>query len=286
MLRVYLVNAFTSNGNGGNPAGVVLDGDKLSSQQKLVIAQRIGFSETAFIDSIDGNVITTSFFTPTGPIAYCGHATLASFYTLNHLGILHDGEYDQITSVGEHLVSIEDGYIEMSQALPVFGDTFTAESIAPLFSLKSADILNTHLPVCTVSTGLADLMLPVASGVLDSLTPNFDAISQFSSEHGLIGVHVFEVCDSSSLISARCRNFAPLFGITEESATGSACGALACYLSKFRPDLTSSYVFEQGAVLGQASLISAKVMSNEIDGTKRILVGGNATPQGDVYIEV
>lgn len=48
-LTVELVKAFVANGEGGNPAGVVLDADNLSYSQRLTIAQAIGFPETAFV---------------------------------------------------------------------------------------------------------------------------------------------------------------------------------------------------------------------------------------------
>jgi len=41
--------AFTLDGRGGNPAGVVLDAGSLTDPQMLAIAQAIGYSETAFV---------------------------------------------------------------------------------------------------------------------------------------------------------------------------------------------------------------------------------------------
>ncbi|GAA0344298.1 hypothetical protein GCM10009092_05920 [Bowmanella denitrificans] len=46
-VNAFLVNAFTANDRGGKPAGVVLNADNLSDQDKLNIAQAVGFSETA-----------------------------------------------------------------------------------------------------------------------------------------------------------------------------------------------------------------------------------------------
>ncbi len=41
--------AFSSEGRGGNPAGVVLDAGTLTDGQMLAIARAIGYSETAFV---------------------------------------------------------------------------------------------------------------------------------------------------------------------------------------------------------------------------------------------
>ena len=48
-VTVQILNAFTENDKGGNPAGVVLDADTLSHEDKLEIAQKVGLSETAFL---------------------------------------------------------------------------------------------------------------------------------------------------------------------------------------------------------------------------------------------
>ena len=46
---VLRYSAFTDNGEGGNPAGVVLDAHHLSDEQMLAIAGEVGYSETAFL---------------------------------------------------------------------------------------------------------------------------------------------------------------------------------------------------------------------------------------------
>ena len=46
---IKIINAFSINETGGNPAGVIFDGDYSSQHQKQLIATSAGFSETAFI---------------------------------------------------------------------------------------------------------------------------------------------------------------------------------------------------------------------------------------------
>ena len=48
-VEVLRYAAFTADGRGGNPAGVVLDAGSLTDLQMLAIAQAIGYSETAFL---------------------------------------------------------------------------------------------------------------------------------------------------------------------------------------------------------------------------------------------
>ena len=48
-IEVLQINAFTKNNTGGNPAGVVLNADDLTTTQKQSIASRVNFNETAFV---------------------------------------------------------------------------------------------------------------------------------------------------------------------------------------------------------------------------------------------
>ncbi len=50
-------------------------------------------------------------------------------------------------------------------------------------------------------------------------------IAALSHKFDTIGFHVFELSHDQN-ITAHCRNFAPRYGINEESATGSSSGAL------------------------------------------------------------
>ena len=73
--------AFTADGSGGNPAGVVLDAGSLGDAQMLAIAAAIGYSETAFVIPTDIDP-TLRFFSPVAEVAFCGHATIATAVAL------------------------------------------------------------------------------------------------------------------------------------------------------------------------------------------------------------
>jgi len=100
----------------------------------------------------------------------------------------------------------------------------------------------------------------------------------------VIGFHVFELCEPESKLTASCRNFAPLFGISEESATGSSSGALACYLTEHLV-LGCDFVFEQGRAMNCTSLIMASVKSDNSTITN-VKVGGFASIIGTVVVSV
>lgn len=49
MVKVELISAFSKDGAGGNPAGVVFDAAGLSEENMQQIAAQVGYSETAFV---------------------------------------------------------------------------------------------------------------------------------------------------------------------------------------------------------------------------------------------
>ena len=83
---VQVINAFTDNGTGGNPAGVVFQAERFSQSQKQLIAANAGFSETAFVSPSQTADFKLDFFTPTRQIPHCGHATIATFGYLRQTG--------------------------------------------------------------------------------------------------------------------------------------------------------------------------------------------------------
>ena len=141
-IEVNWVSSFTVNGKGGNPAGVVLNADQLSESQKLKIAQTVGYSETAFVSSDKDADFEVSFYTTTEEVDFCGHATLATFFTLFEKHILTAGSYIQKTKAGMLSVHIEsNGKVVMEQQLPQKINCFSYHLSYPL---KLLMVLNHH----------------------------------------------------------------------------------------------------------------------------------------------
>ena len=102
-----------------------------------------------------------------------------------------------------------------------------------------------------VSTGLFDLQVAVAQeDKLQSMKPNFVKMTELSKELDMVGVHAFLLSDHSEWGSehypVKVRNFAPRFGIDEESATGTSNCALACLLKNKNLVSVDKIYFEQG----------------------------------------
>lgn len=277
--KVYTLNAFGKTKEGGNPAGVVLDADDLSEGAMKKIAEKVGFSETAFVMDSDCADFKVKFFTPSDEVDLCGHATIATFYTLFKLDIIRPGNYSQETLAGvlDILVN-EDGTIYMTQTLPEYFGIVDKKEIADSLNIP-VDNISSDLPIEVVSTGLRDIIVPVNSlDILFSIDPDFDKISKISKKYGATGYHVFSL-DTKYGGRAHSRNFAPLYTIDEESATGTATGALSSYLYKHGKILSEEakdLTFEQGYSMDSPSEIKA-ILDLMDENIVNVRVGGKCS---------
>ena len=282
----YVIDAFTENKFGGNPAGVVIH-ENLDEQFMLKFAAEVRFSETAFIKKINNKTFEIKFFTPTDEVDLCGHATIASFKALlDHHLVEENQTYFMKTAAGTLPVSINESFIMMEQDVPKLGMQFKDyNTLGKLFSIDPNQIGHKELNLIpqAASTGLWDLMLPIKTKeALYALNPDFDAIKNFTEAHDIGGIHAFTL-DCGTAI-AESRNFCPRFGINEESATGTSTGALTYYLfkNKIVHNFDQEYSFLQGFSMERPSTIVTKLVNPDIP---TVMVGGNAVilTKGTIY---
>lgn len=287
-IKVFTLNSFAKTNTGGNPAGVVLGAENLSENDMLTIANIVGFSETAFIQKSDKANFKVRFFTPTNEVDICGHATIATFFLLFKKGLIKQGNYSQETKAGVLNIEIsEKEVVFMDQPLPEFFQTIDKKEIADSLCVSEKQFLN-DLPVQIVSTGLKDMVIPIKSLTdLFSIRPRFDGISAICKKYDAIGFHAFTL-ETKYGSTAHCRNFAPLYGIPEESATGTANGALSCYLfhyGRVLKEQSNNLVFEQGYSLNKPSEIFAR-LKIEDSTIKQVQVGGTAIIAKEIEIRL
>jgi PhzF family phenazine biosynthesis protein len=271
IMSLYKVSAFTKNDKGGNAAGVYIHADQLKENDMQKIAKDLGFSETAFVLKSDVADFKVRFFTPTHEVDLCGHATIATFYTLKALSMIKNNQtYMQETNAGLLKIRIENDEIFMQQNLPKFYQKVNTEEIAQCFDKI---VFHSDYEPYVVSTGMKEIFVPIKNKeMIDELNPNFENIKSLSLKNDCIGLHVFAIDDYAD---AYGRNFAPVVGINEESATGTSNGALACYLSVFHQKKTH-YTLRQGDYLNQASEIKVSITYNNHDEIDSVWVGGKA----------
>jgi PhzF family phenazine biosynthesis protein len=255
-----MLNAFTKDEKGGNPAGVVLDTMGLTTKDMQAIATKLNFSETAFVLPSVSSDYEIKYFTPNEEVDICGHATIATFSLLAQIKELNTKMYTIKTKAGILTVQIHDNkMVSLQQNLPEFLKALPCEEIIQSLNLDEEKLIP-DLPIQIVSTGLHDIIIPVRRlPDLLNITPDMKRITEISKKYNVTGYHVFTL-ETLHNSTAHCRNFAPLFDIPEESATGTSNAALACYLIKHNQSLIkqNTFTFEQGYVMNQPSNFQEK----------------------------
>lgn len=247
--ELLIVRAFTAEGQGGNPAGLVLNADHLSAPEKQAIATAAGLSETAFVSASRVASLKLEFFTPRRQIAHCGHATIATFSYLSGTGRLADGKHSKETIDGLRDVRVAGGRAAMQQLSPCYADV-DAAAVLDALKLAPEDVLEPFAPI-RVDTGNGFILVGVRSpAVLAALVPDLPRIEALSETYDLVGFYVFSAAPGDGL-DATARMFAPRFGIDEEAATGMAAGPLACLLHAHGGP--STFRIEQGRYMPQPS---------------------------------
>lgn len=228
-VTVSVVNAFIDGVKGGNPAGVVVDADNLTSEQKLFVAKKIGLSETAFVSASSVADFKLDFYTPTRQIAHCGHATIAVFSHLAQTGAIGQGWLAKETIDGNRKILIKDDTAYMEQLAPKFDAIEDyQQAIFESLGVTEDQVIR---PPRLVNTGNSFVVLGVANEqILAEMQVNLEKVQAISESLDLIGFYIYTPNTSHVGRDAATRMFAPRYGIDEESATGMAAGPLACYL--------------------------------------------------------
>ena len=271
-MKYYIVDAFTDVAFGGNPAGVVLLGENTPfPDEKLMqqIAAELRFPETAFVQQNGPDDFTLRYFTPCSQVDVCGHATIATFGLMRKEGIIRPGAvYRNHTLAGELEVRVDETVMmQMAQPkviVPLLDVEYLHDIMAGMNSIEWP-----KMPVEVISTGLPDIIMPVGTvDGLNALKPDMDELTELSRELNVIGVHAFAIGEDG--YTAHVRNFAPLYGVPEESATGTANAALNYYLYRRNiVKLGEDCRFLQGEAMQRPSVVDTNLTQ---DGTA--YVGG------------
>ncbi len=285
--RALLVDAFTDEPLAGNAAGLVPDAEGLTDEQMAAIAHELGASETAFLCPSSAADRRIRYFTPTGEIDLCGHATVAAGAWLAESGEISDGVHTIETAVGVLETELDDGTVWMSQETadvtriePEYDRIASALGVDPA---TLADV-GADLPIATAATGLNYLVVPVNFlAALSGAEPNLDAIEALTAEFDATGLYAFtfDALEGDSTLHGRM--FAPAVGIDEDPVTGTASGAVGAYLREieaFDGELPEEMVFEQGHFLDRPGRVRVRARTDPVE------VGGRAVTALDGTIAV
>jgi PhzF family phenazine biosynthesis protein len=271
-MQVRRISAFTENGAGGNPAGVVLADSLPSASEMQRIAAEVGYSETVFAaPTTEG--WTTRYFSPEAEVPFCGHATIALGAVL--AAEKGNSRYRLLLQTGEIEVeaSVQNGTGHATlRSLPTNSrpadDTLISEALQ-LFGYARQD-LDQSLPAMLVNAGASHLFVALSSRMqLSNMRYDLKSGRSFMQQHGLVTV-MLAYRETERLFHAR--NAFASGGVLEDPATGAAAAALAGMLRDQKILSPGDMTILQGADMGRPSRIFVRF--NEVEGSP-VFVSGN-----------
>jgi trans-2,3-dihydro-3-hydroxyanthranilate isomerase len=291
------VDVFTDVPFGGNPLAVFPDAQGLSSENMQKLAREMNLSETTFV--LPPQDATADFkvriFTPATELPFAGHPVVGTHWLLAHLGRVELREpttqvrFELGVGVLPADLEVVKGRVErvvMTSDRPSFLSVLEdMGDLAAGLGLPTEAITETGLPVEVVSTGIPSLIVPVRSlsdvQRLDGSKLNVADLRRACDPIGVGTVLVFTLETQRSEASAHVRMFAPMVGVPEDPATGSANGSFGAYLAHHRVlpvrEGTNQYVVEQGIEMGRPSTLYLWIDTSGREIT-RVRVGGQVVP--------
>jgi PhzF family phenazine biosynthesis protein len=236
-MKIFHVDAFTSEPFSGNPAGVcILSHPKVDTWMQRVAAE-MNLSETAFlIRAADG--YSLRWFTPMVEVDLCGHATLASAHILWQEGLA--GRDEKIT------FHTRSGVLTCAQEGEWIGLDFPATPDVEVASPEGiAEALGT-VPLY-VGASRSDLIVEVDSEeTVRGLAPDYNRILALPVRGVIVTSRA--AADQFDFVS---RFFAPAVGVNEDPVTGSAHCCLGPFWGRRlgKEELIARQVSRRGGVV-------------------------------------
>ncbi|MFD4139945.1 PhzF family phenazine biosynthesis isomerase [Streptomyces sp. NPDC058572] len=276
---VLRYTAFSSDPEGGNPAGVVLDASGLGDADMLAIAADLGYSESAFLSDPPeglggepGRAFTIRYFSPKAEVPFCGHATVATAIALGER--IGAGDLVFATRAGTVPVTVSEESGALRATLTTvephsedIKDADLAEALAAL-DWPAAD-LDPALPPRIAFAGARHLVLAAATRArLADLAYDFARLEALMRRLDLTTVQLVWR-ESESVFHVR--DPFPVGGVVEDPATGAAAGAFGAYARELGlvPE-AAVLTLHQGEDLGRPGVLTVELR----EGDRRVRVTG------------
>jgi len=303
--RFIQVDVFTDRPFGGNPLAVFPEAEGLTTEEMQRLAREMNLSESTFVlpTRAPAADFKVRIFTPAKELPFAGHPVVGTHWVLAHLGRVSLRQ--PVTRVRFELgvgvlpadLRVANGRVErvvMTQGRPTFQAVLEdVTDLAAGLGLAPEAIIETGLPVQVVSTGVPQMMVPVRSlaevQALDPAGLNVTALNRACHAVGTECVLVFTFETERPEATAHVRVFAPLLGVPEDPATGSANGALGAYLVHQRAmpltEPTTYILSEQGAEIDRPSTLYVEVDHKDKE-TTAVRVGGQVAPVAEGVVRL
>jgi len=282
----YVVDSFARSALLGNPAGVLLDGAELDASTMQRVASELKHSETAFpLPAREPSAdLHLRWFTPESEVAFCGHATLATFHVL-----VEEARRIEVAEGGitRTAFTCKSGRLNVELSRRQGKLRILIETPASRFEAARvpADLV---AALALVPESLDPAIAPRKSAILEGnlylalrdreavarCRPDGEALRGFGERLGAAGFVVYTL-DPAPGVDAAMRCFFPGYGILEDPVTGSAAGQLGALVQLLRAaPLPRRLLFTQGDEVGRPGEVEVEVRAegDEVRG----YIGGNA----------
>lgn len=274
-LPVERWSAFSINGRGGNPAGVLIADALPDAARMQAIAAEVGYSETVFASPIEGGY-RARYFAPQSEVPFCGHATIALGAALARR--LGPGDFAlQLNDTRIHVRGERhgEGYGATLRSPPTRSAPADAALVAEALALFGLDTehLDPRLPPARMHAGADHLLLALRQrATLGGMHYLLDAGQALMRRHGLVTIALVVVLEEGRFAA---RNAFASGGVLEDPATGAAAAAFAGYLRDRGWPHGGQIRIEQGEDMGQPSRIRVVIGAQA---GEPVLVSGAAHP--------
>ena len=292
----FTCDVFTDKRFCGNQLAVLPHADGLSDAEMQTIAREFNFSETAFVfPPQEGCTRKVRIFTPTTEVPFAGHPNIGTAFVLAEIGELEGEDLPESICFEEKagLVHIRifqnpnnPRQFELKAPETLTASPFEAvATIADALSLNLDQIIEKHHPPSSASVGLPFLIVEVQdTPALADIQVNLESFLALLEQGS--PPYIFVYTQNTGQADMQARMFAPLDGITEDPATGSANCALAALLAQ-HSELSSgdfSWQVLQGLEMGRPSQlrVRAKKENGSVTGS---WVAGSCVMVAEGFIE-
>jgi PhzF family phenazine biosynthesis protein len=253
-MNILKLAAFSYQGQGGNPAGVVFVDKMPEPEEMLEVAKQVGYSETAFlVEQADGWRVR--YFAPEMEVPFCGHATIALGAALGER--FGEGKYRLFLNESEISVSAEKSGNGVLMSTLQSPETWSKDApwdyvdkVLAAFNL-GRDSLDPRFPVRFAFAGAKHLILVMKDRkTLADMSYQFEVVKSLMADEGLVTISILWQ-ESDELFHSR--NAFASGGVYEDPATGAAAAALAGYLRDINWQGKKSFMILQGEDMGMPS---------------------------------
>ena len=273
-LEFFTCDVFTRRQFGGNQLAVIPDALGLNREQMQQIAREFNYSETTFVlPPEQGHDRRVRIFTPTREIPFAGHPNIGTAFVLASNGLFAGDKKDRVVVFEEQAGLVEvtirqeaEGRLWCELLAPqelTLGEVVMPELAAPALSLDVADISLSVHPPCVAGVGLPFLLVELASQeALEKACFNAQVMEALDKKG--IPPDILLYVQSSGDTDINARMFAPLDGVPEDPATGSANCALAALLTHYEPAESGDFAWtvSQGVQMGRPSILQARTQKS------------------------